>query len=495
MLTIDSLLRTSSFVNGFWVDAENGDTFGVVNPADGTELARVSDLSPADARSAVVAAHDAFPDWSARLAEERASLLMQWHDLMMENADDLALLMTLEQGKPISEARGEVAYGAAFVKWFAEEARRAYGDVIPSHDTDKRILALRQAVGVVLTVTPWNFPIAMITRKAAAALAAGCTVISKPAEDTPLSALALARLSELAGLPPGVFNVIPTSRPAEVVEALMADTRIRKVSFTGSTEVGKIIMGQAAPSVKRVSLELGGNAPFIVFDDADVDVAARDVLASKYRNAGQTCVCANRIFVQDGIYDAFLDAYRRLHTGLRVGPGVDEESDIGPLINQEAVDKVVRLLDGATQQGARIVLGGGLIDGAAIGGGSHAPGNTFFAPTIVEGVRDDMALASEEIFGPVSAIYRFSTEEDVIRRANDTPFGLAAYFHARDNARIWRVSEALEYGIVGVNTGTISTPVAPFGGMKESGFGREGSRFGMDEYLEIKYVCIGGLSR
>ncbi len=493
MLSIDSLLRTSSFVNGFWVDASSGDTFGVENPADGTELARVSDLAPADALTAVDAAHDAFPDWSGRTAEERASLLARWHDLIVENAEDLALLMTLEQGKPLREARGEVAYGAAFVKWFAEEARRAYGDIIPPHDGDKRILALRQPIGVVLTVTPWNFPIAMITRKAAAALAAGCTVISKPAEDTPLSALALARLSELAGLPPGVFNVVPTSRPAEVVEALMADTRIRKVSFTGSTEVGKIIMRQAADSVKRVSLELGGNAPFIVFDDADVEAAARDVLASKYRNAGQTCVCANRIYVQDGIYDAFLEAYGRLHADLRVGPGIDEDSEIGPLINQAAVDKVTRLLAGALERGARVSHGGRRADLETGGGPGRA--STFFEPTIVEDADDDMEISRDEIFGPVSVIYCFKDEHEVIRRANDTPYGLAAYFHARDHARIWRVSEALEYGMVGVNTGMISTPVAPFGGVKESGFGREGSRYGLDEYLEIKYVCIGGLSR
>lgn len=478
-----ALLQSKAYLNGKWCDAQSGATFPVTNPADGTTLTSVPDMDPQDAIEAVSAAHDAFPAWSRRTAGDRADRLRAWNDLILAHREDLARLMTLEQGKPLAESRGEVDYGASFVAWFAEEARRAYGDIIPSHASDKRILALRQPVGVVLAITPWNFPIAMITRKVAPALAAGCTVVVKPAAETPLCALALAWLAHEAGIPPGVLNVLTTARASDVGEAIMKDARVRKISFTGSTPVGKILMRQAADSVMRVSLELGGNAPFIVFDDADVEAAADGALASKYRNAGQTCVCANRIFVQDSVYDAFLEAYDRKVATLKVGNGLEDGVDIGPIINEKGVGKIERLLDDAVQSGARITRGGQ----------RHAMGGTWFEPTIVQHVEDDMDMSNEEIFGPVSAVYRFADEDEAVRRANNTPFGLAAYFYAKDNARIWRVSEGLEYGMVGVNTGMVSTPVAPFGGVKESGIGREGSRHGMDEYLEIKYVCVGGL--
>ncbi len=478
------LLRSQAHLDGQWCDALSGATFPVTNPADAGVLSTVPDMGPDDARLAVSAAHRAFPEWSRRTAGDRATALRKWNDLILEHREDLARLMTLEQGKPLTESRGEVDYGASFVAWFAEEARRAYGDVIPGHASDKRILALRQPVGVCVAITPWNFPIAMITRKVAPALAAGCTVVVKPAAETPLCALALAWLAMEAGLPPGVFNVVTTDHASAVGEALLADTRVRKISFTGSTPVGKILMRQAADTVKRVSLELGGNAPFIVFDDADVEAAADGALASKYRNAGQTCVCANRIYVQDGIYDAFLEAFDKRVAGLRVGSGLDNGVDIGPIINEKGVGKIERLLDDAVRTGARITRGGT----------RASDDGTWFEPTIIQDVEDRMTISEEEIFGPVSAIYRFEDEEEAIRRANNTPFGLAAYFYSKDNARIWRVSEALEYGMVGVNTGMVSTAVAPFGGVKESGIGREGSRYGMDEYLEIKYVCVGGLS-
>jgi succinate-semialdehyde dehydrogenase/glutarate-semialdehyde dehydrogenase len=483
MLAVEDLLRDNAFINGHWVPADSGKRFDVTNPADGATLTSVPDLGAEDTTKAVEAAREAFIDWRGQTAGHRARMLHRWHDLIRANEDDLALLMTLEQGKPIKEAKGEIRYAASFVSWFAEEARRAYGDVIPSHMADKRILALKQPVGVVAAITPWNFPAAMITRKIAPALAVGCTVIVKPSEWTPLSALALARLAEDAGFPPGVINVLTTSDSATIGKVLTSHRDIRKISFTGSTRVGKLLLGQAADTVKRVSLELGGNAPFIVFPDADLEAAVEGAVASKYRNAGQTCVCANRILVHEDIAEEFTVRLTARTSKLKVGPGVDESCDIGPLIDAAALEKVERLVEGATTAGAKL----------RTGGASHELGGTFYLPTLLSSVTDEMDIFGEEIFGPVSAISTFKTEEEVVRRANDTPFGLAAYFYTRDNARIWRVSEALEYGIVGVNTGMISTPVAPFGGVKQSGVGREGSRYGIDEYLEIKSVTIGGL--
>lgn len=482
MLAVEDLLRDNAFVNGHWVSADSENRFVVSNPADGAELTTVPDLGPMDVQSAIDAAHAAFPAWSARTAEQRSILLRRWHDLILENEADLALLMTLEQGKPLQESRGEIRYAASFVSWFAEEARRAYGDVIPPHMADKRILALRQPVGVVAAITPWNFPAAMITRKVAPALAVGCTVIIKPSELTPLSALALARLAEDAGFPPGVLNVITTNDAATAGKVLLDSPSVRKISFTGSTRVGKLLLRGAADTVKRVSLELGGNAPFIVFDDADLEAAVEGAVASKYRNAGQTCVCANRIYVHEDIAEEFTVRLTGATKRLQVGPGVDESSDIGPLINEAALEKVERLVADATGRGADL----------RTGGSRHDFGRTFYQPTLLSGIEDDMDIFHEEIFGPVSAITTFREEDEVVRRANDTRYGLAAYVYTRDHARTWRVPEALEYGMVGVNTGMISTPVAPFGGVKESGLGREGSRYGIDEYLEMKYVCLGG---
>lgn len=483
MLAVEDLLRDNAFVNGHWVSADSGNRFEVTNPADGATLTSVPDLSPDDVAQAVEAAREAFNAWKGQTAGYRARLLNRWHDLILENEEDLALLMTLEQGKPMREARGEIRYAASFVRWFAEEARRAYGDVIPPHMADKRILALKQPVGVVAAITPWNFPAAMITRKVAPALAVGCTVVIKPSEWTPLTALALARLAEDAGFPSGVLNVVTTMDAAGVGELLTSHPDVRKISFTGSTRVGKLLLRGAAETVKRVSLELGGNAPFIVFDDADLEAAVDGAVASKYRNAGQTCVCANRILVQEGIAEEFTVRLTAKTSKLTVGPGVDEASDIGPLINEAALGKVQRLISEATESGAQL----------RTGGESHQLGRTFFEPTLLSGVTDAMDISSEEIFGPVSAISTFCTEDEVVRRANDTPFGLAAYVYTRDYARAWRVPEALEYGMIGVNTGMISTPVAPFGGVKQSGIGREGSRYGIEEFLETKAVTIGGL--
>lgn len=483
MLAVEDLLRDNAFVNGHWVSAESGNRFAVSNPADGAELTTVPDLGPEDVHMAIYAAQAAFPAWSARTAEQRSILLRRWHDLILENEADLALLMTLEQGKPLKESRGEIRYAASFISWFAEEARRAYGDIIPPHMPDKRILALRQPVGVVAAITPWNFPAAMITRKVAPALAVGCTVIIKPSELTPLSALALVRLAEDAGFPPGVLNVITTNDAAAVGKVLLDSPVVRKISFTGSTRVGKLLLRGAADTVKRVSLELGGNAPFIVFEDADLEAAVEGAVASKYRNAGQTCVCANRIYVHEDIAEEFTVRLTGATKRLQVGPGVDESSDIGPLINEAALEKVERLVADATGRGADL----------RTGGSRHDFGRTFYQPTLLSGIEDDMDIFHEEIFGPVSAITTFRDEDEVVRRANDTRYGLAAYVYTRDHARTWRVPEALEYGMVGVNTGMISTPVAPFGGVKESGLGREGSRYGIDEYLEIKYVCVGGI--
>jgi succinate-semialdehyde dehydrogenase/glutarate-semialdehyde dehydrogenase len=483
MLAVEDLLRDNAFVNGHWVSAESGNRFVVSNPADGAELTTVPDMGPSDVQLAIQAAEAAFPGWSAQTAGHRATLLRRWHDLMLENEGDLALLMTLEQGKPMGESRGEIRYAASFLAWFAEEARRAYGDIIPPHMADKRILALRQPVGVVAAITPWNFPAAMITRKVAPALAVGCTVVIKPSELTPLTALALARLAEDAGFPPGVLNVITTNDAAAAGKVLLDSPVVRKVSFTGSTRVGKLLLRGAADTVKRVSLELGGNAPFIVFDDADLEAAVEGAVASKYRNAGQTCVCANRIYVHEAIAEEFTVRLTGRTQHLRVGPGVDDASDIGPLINEAALDKVERLVADATDRGADL----------RAGGARHELGRTFYQPTLLSGIKDDMDIFQEEIFGPVSAVTTFREEDEVIRRANDSRYGLAAYVYTRDHGRTWRVPEALEYGMVGVNTGMISTPVAPFGGVKESGLGREGSRYGIDEYLEMKYVCLGGI--
>ena len=482
-LNDSALLRQQAYIDGEWVDAADGSRFEVSNPADGSVLASVPALGVTETRCAIDAAAAALPAWRARTAKERATILRKWFELIMAHQEDLALLMTSEQGKPLSEARGEVAYGASFIEWFAEEGKRIYGDVIPAHGVDKRIIVVKQAIGVVAAITPWNFPIAMITRKAGPALAAGCTMVIKPAEDTPLCALALAELAARAGVPKGVLNIVTTDRAAEVGGELSANPIVRKLSFTGSTEVGKLLMRQCADTVKKVSMELGGNAPFIVFDDADLDAAVAGAMASKYRNAGQTCVCANRLLVQDGIHDAFAAKLAAAVAKLKVGPGLSGEVEQGPLINEGAVLKVEALLDDALEKGAQLVCGGK----------RHALGGTFFEPTILTGVTPAMRVAREEIFGPVAPLFRFRTEEEAIRMANDTEFGLAAYFYARDIARVWRVAEGLEYGIVGINEGIISTEVAPFGGVKESGIGREGSKYGIEDFVEIKYLCMGGI--
>ena len=477
------LLRTGGFIDGGWVDAESGATFDVVNPADGTVLASVADLGAADTRSAIAAADRAFADWRTRTAKERAAILKEWHALLLEHREDLARLMSLEMGKPIRESRGEVAYGASFVEWFAEEGKRAYGEVIPTHDQGKRLLVLPQPVGVVAAITPWNFPLAMITRKVAPALAAGCTAVIKPAEDAPLSALAAAELARRAGVPAGVVNVVPTSDPRPVGDELTSNPTVRKISFTGSVEVGKHLMRAASDTVKNVSLELGGNSPFIVFDDADLDAAVEGAIASKFRNSGQTCVCANRILVQEGIYDEFAKKLATAVEDLNVGTPVDDDTLIGPLVNSAAIDKVTELVDDACARGAHVLAGGR----------RHELGHTFYEVTVLTDVTADMRISSEEIFGPVAPLYRFSTEEEGIAMANDTPYGLASYFYAGDLGRIWRVGEALESGVVGVNTGLTASETTPFGGMKESGIGREGSHHGLEEYLELKYLCIGGI--
>lgn len=471
------LLRADAYVNGEWVAGTK--RFAVFNPANGSTVAKVSDTGKEETEVAITAAEKAFPQWRDKTAKDRSDLLRKWYDLVMENVDDLALILTTEQGKPLEEAKGEIRYGASFIEWFAEEARRSYGDVIPGHASDKRITVIRQPVGVVAAITPWNFPNAMITRKVAPALAAGCTVVLKPAEDTPLSALALAGLAHEAGIPPGVFNVLPTARPKVVGEVLTKSSVVRKLSFTGSTAVGKELMRQCAGTVKKLSLELGGNAPFIVFEDADIAGAVAGAMRSKYRNAGQTCVCANRLFVHTAVYDRFVEAMKKAVDTLSVGDGRAGGVEVGPLINQAGLDKVCRIVDDARGKGATVLTGGQ----------AHPAGDLFYQPTILTDVDQSMAVASEEIFGPVAPVFRFETEEEVIRLANDVPFGLAAYFYGRDVARCWRVAEALDYGMVGINTGMISTAVAPFGGVKESGFGREGSRYGMEEYLTMKYMC------
>jgi succinate-semialdehyde dehydrogenase/glutarate-semialdehyde dehydrogenase len=481
-----TLLRTQAFVGGAWVDSESAATFAVRDPASGEVLARVPRCGAAETRRAIEAAAAAQPAWRARTAEERGRILRRFHDLVLENEADLGTLITREQGKPLGEARGEVAYAAGFLEWFAEEARRVYGETIPGHRADARILVVREPIGVGAGITPWNFPAAMIARKIAPALAVGCAMVVKPAEATPLTALALAELAVRAGLPAGVLHVLTgdAGDAPEIGRELTASPVVRALSFTGSTEVGKLLMAQCAGTVKRVSLELGGNAPFLVFDDADLDAAVAGAMLSKFRNAGQTCVCANRILVQDGIHDRFVSALSERVRALKVGPGSEPGVEIGPLIDADGLAKVERHVRDAAARGARVRLGGR----------PHALGGTFYEPTVLEGITPEMLLANEETFGPVAGVLRFRDEAEAIRIANDTPAGLAAYFYARDAARIWRVSEGLEYGMIGINTGMVSTPVAPFGGLKESGIGREGSRHGVEEWVELKYLCWGGIS-
>jgi succinate-semialdehyde dehydrogenase/glutarate-semialdehyde dehydrogenase len=478
-----SLLKQDAYIDGQWQAGKTGKRFAVTDPATGETIAEVADCNADDATAAVEAAQKAFPAWRSKTAKERAAILRRWFDLMMENQDDLGAIMTSEQGKPLKEAKGEIAYGGSFIEWFAEDGKRAYGDVIPTHQNGKRIVVIKQPVGVVGAVTPWNFPNAMIARKAGPALAAGCTFVAKPAALTPLSALALAELGERAGIPAGVFNLVPSSTARAIGDVLTGHPDVRKFTFTGSTEVGKKLMAQCAETVKKVSLELGGNAPFIVFDDADIDAAVVGAIASKYRNTGQTCVCANRFFVQDAVYDEFAEKLAKAVAELKVGNGLTEDVDQGPLIDQAAVEKVTSLVDNAIAGGAQ----------AVIGGKAHALGGTYYEPTVLTDVTADMEIASEEIFGPVAPLFRFTDDEEAVKLANSTPYGLAAYFYGRDIGRIWRVAESLEYGMIGINEGIISTEVAPFGGVKESGIGREGSRYGLEEFMEIKYLLIGGL--
>jgi succinate-semialdehyde dehydrogenase / glutarate-semialdehyde dehydrogenase len=476
------LFRQACYIDGAWVTARAGATISVDNPATGEAVGVVPKLGAPETRQAIDAAARAFPAWRQKTARERAAVMRRWFDLMMANQEDLARLMTTEQGKPLGESRGEVAYAAGFLEWFGEEAKRVYGDTIPGQQADKRIVVIKQPIGVVACITPWNFPLAMITRKAGPAIAAGCTVVLKPASQTPFSALALAELAERAGLPKGVLNVI-TGPAVEIGGELTSNPEVRKLSFTGSTETGKLLMAQCAGTVKKISLELGGNAPFIVFDDADLDAAVEGAIASKYRNTGQTCVCANRIFVQDSVYDAFAAKLAEAVKKLKPAPGLEAGATQGPLIDDRAVQKVEEHIGDALSKGARVV----------IGGRRHALGGRFFEPTILADVTTSMLIAREETFGPVAPLFRFRTEEEAVALANDTPFGLASYFYGRDVGRVWRVAEALEAGMVGVNTGLISTEVAPFGGVKESGLGREGSKYGIEEFLEIKYVCLGGI--
>ncbi|ODP31086.1 NAD-dependent succinate-semialdehyde dehydrogenase [Pandoraea sp. ISTKB] len=474
-----SLLKQHAFINGLWLPAQSGETLPVINPANGKTLGTVPNCDASDTRMAIEAAERALPQWSRLTAHERAARLRVWHDLMIEHADDLALIMTLEQGKPLAESRGEILYGASFVQWFAEEGIRAYGETIPAQQPGRRIIVRKMPVGVCAAITPWNFPNAMITRKLAPALAAGCTVIVKPSELTPFSALALAVLAERAGIPAGVINIV-TGMPQAIGGELTGNPTVRKLTFTGSTNVGKLLLRQCADTVKRVSMELGGNAPVIVFDDADLDKAVTGVMLSKFRNSGQTCVCANRIYVQAGIYDVFLEKLKTTVNQLRLGVGVDKGVTVGPLINQAAVAKVSAHVSDAVAKGAILVTGGA----------SSELGEQFFLPTILSGATDSMRIAAEETFGPVAALFKFSTEEEVIRRANNTPYGLAGYLFSRDLARVFRVGEALEYGMVGINTGVISSAVAPFGGVKESGLGREGSHHGIDEFLESQTLHL-----
>ena len=479
-----SLFRQQCYIDGAWVDADTGATVDVTNPATGETIGTVPRLGADETRRAIEAANAAYPAWRAKTAKERAGVLRKWFELMLANLDDLAVLMTAEQGKPMAESRGEIAYAASFLEWFAEEGKRAYGDVIPQTIGDRRIVVTKEPVGVVASITPWNFPSAMITRKVGPALAAGCTVVAKPATATPYSATALAELAGRAGMPAGVFNVVTGSAGA-IGGEMTSNPIVRKITFTGSTEVGKMLMEQSARTVKKVSMELGGNAPFIVFDDAQMDAAIAGAMASKYRNTGQTCVCANRFLVQDEVYDEFGEKLADAANKLVVGDGLKGETQQGPLIDAAALDKVEEHIEDAVAKGARVIAGGK----------RHELGGLFFEPTVLADVDTQMKVAREETFGPVAPLFRFSTEDEAIRLANDTEFGLAAYFYSRDIGRIWRVAEALEYGIVGINEGIISTEVAPFGGMKESGIGREGAHHGLDEFLEVKYMCMGGLDR
>ncbi len=480
----EALLKSRAYIDGAWVDSDDGGTFAVTNPANGETIAEVASCGADETRRAIAAAEAAMPGWRKRSAKDRAGILRRWFNLMMDAQEDLAQILTAEQGKPLAEARGEVAYGASYIEWFAEEAKRIYGDTIPAPSDDKRIVVIKQPVGVVACITPWNFPNAMLTRKIAPALAAGCTVVCKPANATPLSAFAFVELAERAGVPPGVINIV-AGRTAEIGKEMTSNPIVRKLTFTGSTPVGKTLMAACAGTVKRTSMELGGNAPFIVFDDADIDAAVQGAIICKYRNAGQTCVCANRILVQDGVYDEFSEKLSKATAALKLGDGTEEGVNVGPLINEGAANDVLEFIDDALAKGASV----------AVGGARSELGACFVQPTVLTDVSDDMRVFREEIFGPVAPLFRFETEAEAIAMANDTEFGLACYFYARDVGRIWRVGEGLEYGIVGINEGIISNEMAPFGGVKESGQGREGSKYGLDDYLEIKYMCMGGLDQ
>jgi succinate-semialdehyde dehydrogenase/glutarate-semialdehyde dehydrogenase len=480
LLKDPGLLATQGYIGGQWVDGDGGATFDVSNPARGDVVAAVADLSRAQVAGAIAQAEAAQKDWAKWTGKERAAVLRKWFDLMIENADDLAMILTAEQGKPLAEAKGEIVYGASFVEFFGEQAKRVYGETIPGHQRDKRITVIKQPIGVAASITPWNFPNAMITRKAAPALAAGCAFVARPAAETPLSATVLAVLAERAGIPAGVFNVVPSSRSSEIGKEFCENPAVRKLTFTGSTEVGRILLRQAADQVMKCSMELGGNAPFIVFDDADLDAAVEGAMLCKFRNNGQTCVCANRIYVQAGVYDAFAEKLTAAVNKLNVGDGLSDGVTTGPLINADAVDKVVEHIEDVTKHGGSVLTGGK----------PHALGGTFFQPTIVAGVTQDMKVAQEETFGPLAPLFKFEDEDEVIAMANDTIFGLASYFYAKDLSRVYKVAEALEYGIVGVNTGIISTEVGPFGGVKQSGLGREGSHHGIEDYLEMKYICM-----
>jgi succinate-semialdehyde dehydrogenase/glutarate-semialdehyde dehydrogenase len=481
-LSDPSLLKNQAYVGGQWIDADNGARFAVTNPVNGEVITEVAKLGKAETARAIAAASESMREWARKPAKARAVILRKWFDLMMENQEDLAVIMTAEQGKVLAESRGEIAYGAAFVEWFGEQAKRIDGDVIPGPSPDKRIVCIKQPVGVVAAITPWNFPNAMIARKAAPALAAGCTIVIKPASETPLSAFAMAELAERAGVPAGVINVV-AGGSGDIGGELTANPLVRKLTFTGSTPVGKMLTQACAATMKKTSMELGGNAPFIVFDDADLDAAITGAMISKYRNAGQTCVCSNRLFVQDGVYDAFVEKLVAATAALTVGDGMKDGITIGPLVNLKAVGDVDELVQASVQSGAKV----------ALGGGPHELGGCFYQPTVLTGVTSDMAVFRNEIFGPVAPVVRFSTEEEVIEMANDTEFGLASYFYTRDIGRVWRVAEALEYGIVGINEGIISNEMAPFGGVKESGSGREGSKYGIEDYVEVKYMLMGGL--
>ncbi|SFM02092.1 NAD-dependent succinate-semialdehyde dehydrogenase [Shimia aestuarii] len=480
LLNDPSLLETRAYIGGKWVDGEGGATFDVTNPARGDVVAQVADVSRAQVAGAIAQAETAQKDWAKWTGKERAAVLRKWFDLMMENQQDLGIILTAEMGKPLAEAVGEIAYGASFIEFFAEEAKRIYGETIPGHQRDKRITVIKQPIGVAASITPWNFPNAMITRKAGPALAAGCSFVARPAAETPLSAIVLGVLAERAGIPAGVLNIVPSSRSSEIGKEFCENDAVRKLTFTGSTEVGRILLRQAADSVMKCSMELGGNAPFIVFDDADLDAAVEGAILCKFRNNGQTCVCANRIYVQAGVYDAFAEKLKARVAAMKVGDGLDEGTIFGPLINAEAVVKVQEHIADATAKGAEVILGG---NPSELGG-------TFFQPTIVTGATTDMAFATDETFGPLAPLFKFEDEDEVIAMANDTIFGLASYFYAKDLSRVYKVAEALEYGIVGVNTGIISTEVAPFGGVKQSGLGREGSHHGIEDYLEMKYICM-----